>query len=284
MAYYPNNPNGAATAANSAPVVVTTDQVQDAFVTGASGQTASGNNLLLTSAGTAAIDTMAYSTGAPSYRSIYIQVIATGTISGALIFEGSNDNTNFVSQIMCSESNQSFAATPAISATSYYSAKIAFRYIRLRISTAITGGGSVQAIYRMSPCDYVPKYQPVTAGGTVNVISFPTSTTGYSLTSTASTNAASVKASAGNLYEITVSNTSASAAYVKFYNKAGSPTVGTDTPVLTIPVTATTTISEQFGALGKRFSTGIAIALTGALEASDTSNGPAGVQVSASYL
>lgn len=57
------------------------------------------------------------------------------------------------------------------------------------------------------------------------------------LNSAATTNATSVKATAGNIYTITLSNNGAAAAYFKLYNKATAPTVGTDTPldVITIP-------------------------------------------------
>ena len=44
----------------------------------------------------------------------------------------------------------------------------------------------------------------------------------------ASTNATSVKASAGRLYEIHLCNTSAALKFVKFYIKTSAPTVGTD--------------------------------------------------------
>ena len=57
------------------------------------------------------------------------------------------------------------------------------------------------------------------------------------LNSAATTNATNVKATAGNIYTINLSNNGAAAAYFKLYNKATAPTVGTDTPldVITIP-------------------------------------------------
>lgn len=109
-----------------------------------------------------------------------------------------------------------------------------------------------------------------------------------SVVSTASTNASAPKTSAGNLFEVTVSNPTATAVYVKFYNKASAPTVGTDVPVLTIAVPAAAAgVGEKsfnFGAIGKRFTTGIAMAVTGAAAATDTSNAVAGVQVHGTYV
>ena len=115
-----------------------------------------------------------------------------------------------------------------------------------------------------------------------------TNGTTYNAVTTASTNAAVVKASAGNLYEISISNPTATAAYVKLYNKATSPTVGTDVPVMTIAIPATAAgVGEKafnFGTVGKRFATGIGIACTAAAAATDTANAVAGVQINATYI
>lgn len=84
------------------------------------------------------------------------------------------------------------------------------------------------------------------------------------------TNATSLKTSAGTLYGIQVFNNSTTIGYLKLYNKASSPTVGTDTPikVIMIPVSSgvVVTIPEQ----GVAFSTGIAYAVTGGIANSDT--------------
>lgn len=96
--------------------------------------------------------------------------------------------------------------------------------------------------------------------------------TGARLISAASTNATSLKASAGTLYSVTAVNLNAAVRYLKFYNKASAPTVGSDTPVATIPIPASTTgagftISLPFGF---DFSTGIAYALTTGAADADT--------------
>src|SRR6516165_8021255 len=77
----------------------------------------------------------------------------------------------------------------------------------------------------------------------------------------ATTNATSLKASAGEMARIDVFNTATYAVFLKFYNKSSSPTVGTDTPVWTIPVSAGGGYSTEF-MRGKYFSTGIAYAIT----------------------
>lgn len=106
----------------------------------------------------------------------------------------------------------------------------------------------------------------------------------FNQTTAASLNVTTLKASAANLHEITVSNPTASPVYVKLYNKASNPTVGTDVPIMTIPVAAGATVAYEFGFYGKRFGTGLALAVTGAMATADTTNATAGALVSASYV
>lgn len=94
-------------------------------------------------------------------------------------------------------------------------------------------------------------------------------TTSSRVVAAASTNATSLKASAGNITEIDVFNVAAYDVFLKFYNKASAPTIGTDTPVWTIPIKAGTGYAREF-ALGKSFATGIAYAITKLQADSDT--------------
>lgn len=92
--------------------------------------------------------------------------------------------------------------------------------------------------------NYVPAVSeslPVvlTANPTVNTTEVTLITTTLAtLTSAATTNATSVKTSGGTIYNIVASNTGAAAAYLKIYNKASAPTVGTDIPVHTCVIPA----------------------------------------------
>ena len=73
--------------------------------------------------------------------------------------------------------------------------------------------------------------------------------------------------------------------YVKLYNKASAPTVGTDVPVLTIPVPAGGPVNLPFGATGHRFATGIALAITANAADSDTTAvGASEVKVATAYI
>lgn len=101
--------------------------------------------------------------------------------------------------------------------------------------------------------------------GTGNVIVLPT-TTDNSLAASkvicaASTNATSVKASAGKIYRIDAFNSDTVGYWVKFYNKASAPTVGTDVPVATkyVPAGGGFVIESTTGI---PYTTGIALAAT----------------------
>lgn len=96
--------------------------------------------------------------------------------------------------------------------------------------------------------------------------------------SLATTNGANVKATAGRVYFGMAVNTTAAVKYVKFYNKATTPTVGTDTPVLTIqiPANSSMSISDAVGVYGLFCSAGIGYGITGAAADSDTTAVAAG--------
>jgi hypothetical protein len=91
-----------------------------------------------------------------------------------------------------------------------------------------------------------------------------------------STNATNVKSSAGKLYQVSVYNNTASLKYLKIYNKASSPTVGSDTPIFTWPIPANGGFVADFPkghdfsiGLGYAMTTGAADADTGAVTAGD---------------
>lgn len=89
------------------------------------------------------------------------------------------------------------------------------------------------------------------------------------LSAAASTNGTSAKGSAGTLYHVMGYNAAAAGRYLKFYNKASAPVVGTDIPVLTIYLPAATAFVLPWPA-GRLFTTGIAYALTTGVADNDT--------------
>lgn len=100
--------------------------------------------------------------------------------------------------------------------------------------------------------------------------------TPYFVNSLATTNGALILTGTSGLQAFWASNTGATAAYVKLYNKATAPTVGTDVPEMVITVPATGQVELTPGFNGYRFPLGLGIAITGAAADSDTTAVAAG--------
>ena len=123
-------------------------------------------------------------------------------------------------------------------------------------------GGLTDAQLRATPVPISPR--PNTTG--------TNGTTAYKLISTASTNANNVKASGGNLYSIIAIGLTSTVRYLKIYSKATAPTVGTDVPLMTIPVPANTQgagVALPFS-MGVNFPLGIGVAITSGSADNDT--------------
>jgi hypothetical protein len=93
-----------------------------------------------------------------------------------------------------------------------------------------TTAGLTDAQLRATPVPVSPRSNTTGVNGT----------TPYKLISLATTNANVIKAAPGNLYSIVAIGLTSTARFLKLYNKATSPTVGTDVPVMTIPIPANT--------------------------------------------
>jgi hypothetical protein len=111
----------------------------------------------------------------------------------------------------------------------------------------------------------------VTTAGTPAVPATP-----YFVNSAASTNGALILTGTSGLQAFFASNTGASDAFVKLYNKATAPTVGTDVPEMVIKVPATGQVELTPGFQGYRFALGLGIAITGLAADTDTTAVAAG--------
>ena len=237
---------------------------------------------------------------------VVFHVKNTGTVTlaaGTFIFEASLDSTNgtdgtwFAIQAIRTNANTiegSIALTGMAANAGYASAweasVNAYKYMRLRCSVAVTANAIASwTIMRGSyatepiPGAQASATQPVSGTVTANwgTITAPLN---YNLRTAATNNAASIKASAGSIYELTVSNITATPVYVKFYNKTTAAAPATDIPILVIPVPANTTEFKQFGTIGKRFTTGISIAVVANAAINDNTNAVADVLVNVSYI
>lgn len=123
------------------------------------------------------------------------------------------------------------------------------------------------------------------AAGRLKTNTQPIAPTTSFYNSAATTNATSVKASSGRLFGVVANNVNAAARYLKLYDKATAPVVGTDVPKLTVPIPATGQVSLNIGELGLTFPTGIAFAITaGAADADVAAVAASEIKVALSYL
>lgn len=114
--------------------------------------------------------------------------------------------------------------------------------------------------------------------------------TSYGLQSAASTNATSVKASAGVLAGMNLINTTTTIYYLRMYNLAAAPTCSSATGfVRTWPIPPAAAsggaggIAVHLPVNGSAFSTGIAFCLTGGPTSTDNTNAATGVFVNLDY-
>lgn len=229
-------------------------------------------------------------------------VQTTGTYTGALSPQCTVNGTTWVTMsgasVIRNLSGDALAATISSGAQSVY-ALSAPGCVKIRITAlaAVTGTATVTINANSSPNSItVATALPagaaaigaVTGSGTFTTSGTTTATLAASSTvtpvpltaqgcsttshtiSAASTNATNVKNGVGVVCTIQISNINAAARYLKLYNKASAPTVGTDTPVMTIMLPPTSNQVFNFAPFGLRFSTGISFALTTGITVADT--------------
>lgn len=220
---------------------------------------------------------------------VVFHVNNTGTAAmaaGQFAFEASLDSTTgtdgtwFAIQAVASNANTIVTNTGTLSIAIGAGHTVAWEcsvngnmWVRIRCTTSATTNAAarwsiLRGVYATEPIPaaQVSATQPVSG----SVTSTPATPTAYTLSGAATTNAAVVKATAGTLYSILVSNTAASTVFLKLYNKATAPTVGTDVPVAVVPVPASGLQQLSLGALGHRFGAGIGIAITAGAADTDT--------------
>jgi hypothetical protein len=284
----------------------------DLYVIGQSAQTALVNNILTTTAGSAATDAL-------GYHSAAVQLICpAGTYTtGQVTFEGSNDNVNF--QTIPVYSQSILTGTPIVAAITLatttslvYTFPIQTRYIRCRISTAISGASAqVQAFTKLSVAAWSPGVVQVAQGtaanlqstatiasGTVTTVSTVTSVSAVAaINSVATTNGLSlgtqispatpailtVKGSAGRLHFLSVGNPNTSAVYLKLFNQT-SVTLGTTSATMNFYIPQSSVLNIPINDVGLYFGTGIILAVTGGASLSDNTAITTGCEVNYSYI
>lgn len=199
----------------------------------------------------------------------------TGVYSGALTPQVSQNGINWVtmagvSAILNVGTGFSTATIPS-GATGMFAVDVsAIANFRLVALAAVTG---VAAVTMQATCSaqMVAIDNPLPAGtnslGAVGLLPSGT-TSGYptasKLISAAGTNATLIKAAAANLGMLIAFNASAATKFLKLYNKASAPVVGTDVPVHTFPIPAGQNLLIPIPTAGYRLSLGLGLGITGA--------------------
>lgn len=256
------------------PLPIAADGVLDAATSTASATSA---------ATVVAVSTLGYSGG-----SFHVTAVGSGN---TITFEATNDDTNWTSIDTHGEAGVQSNNGSIRSITSnvgIYRFVGAYKQVRARVSVYGSGTVTISVTLKRDvagwPANAMPSNnQTINAGSLVGVTyCFPALYEGSnyqreSFTLNASripssantTNATVAKASAGFLHAVCCYNTNAALRYLKLYNKATAPTVGTDTPVLTFPLKPSDTFRTMWPN-ARYFSAGISYALTTGAADSDT--------------
>ncbi len=229
----------------------------------------------------AALNAVLWDTGTDSNLSQYSlgSVDIRGMGTATLQIQGTNDdgaNWVVIGLINVAGTN---AIVGSVSSNNTYLFPMGMRRYRA-ILTAWTSG-NITANPSFNVSGVLPAYAAQLGAGSADIGLFhpiaPVGATGaatkHRLVSAATTNAQNVSAVANKrLIGGAIVNTSAAIKYLKFFNKASAPTVGTDVPVLTIslPVGQTTPLSPLLSDYGSLFAAGLSYAITGAATDLDT--------------
>lgn len=240
------------------------------------------------------------STFVANYSTVAVSM-ATAALSGHTVaFEVSNDakinpdtgqwdgtsgtwygvlgqRTNAVTQ---ETGGTTLAATPAYG---WIVPVVGFRFFRVRATAHASGSATWILVSDDDQAALAPNNGSVTVGalpagtsligdvgGQVRATTGGLASIARLISAAASTNATNIKGSAARVYKIRGYNAAAAVRYLKLYNKATAPTVGTDTPVATIALKPSDIFDIDFGLLGEYFATGVGYALTTGSPDADT--------------
>lgn len=229
-----------------------------------------------TSSVTIVNDDLISSVDVSRYKFISLQL--TGTWVGTVSFEGSNSNGTFYPIVSSDPSGGNSVGQSSSTTNRLVKIPTIYKFLRVRV-TAYTSGSVTGVAYGHrdeNSSGLISAIGPVTLSpettkviGTVNIAGSGGTPTYQKFISAAGTNATLVSSSASKITILHIVNGGDGLRYFKLYNKASAPTVGTDVPLITIGIPATSSSSFTLPALiGIDFSVGISFAIT--LGATDT--------------
>ena len=241
-------------------------------------------NLLDSAAGTAALDVSDYQSG----DLVIISTATTGsyTIQAALdsAFTSGVHALQVYDKTVQNAVPANGAVTPTAATRIWQLNLQGVNFLRVNLSGGITAG-TIRAFAVLNQAPFFPFQLSLNSAqnlGTLSTVSAISNAgtpaapaTPYFVNSAATTNGALILAGTSGLQAFWATNTGAAAAFVKLYNKATAPTVGTDVPEMIIPVPAAVggvpgVAQITPGVNGYRFPLGLGIAITGGVADSDT--------------
>lgn len=286
MAFSVNPPNGVFTP-SQAVVTLAAGSVDGSgnLISGAAVSNRDSNNSSSSNLANGAVFT-GTGTDVSRYAAVFVSVYAShASATNGLQFQWSVDNTNWRT-----------SDTYTIPATTYkqFAVQATSQYFRL----VYTNGGTLTTTLELTTMlktgtNPVSSQKPANGrslendmqeviaydglfNGTSLDLSAKPSSINRLLSAAASTNGTLVKNASGDLFNIDGYNNNAAARFLKLYNKASAPTVGTDTPIRTMRLPPTSQYSFSFNpplyfgtGIGFGCTTAAADADTGALTAGD---------------
>jgi hypothetical protein len=232
-------------------------------------------------AGVIVINTVLLTVDLLRYNGVSIQCVTMGT-AGVVTPEWSNDNTTWLAATIFTQAG---ASALTFNAAGLWVAPVHARYMRLRLSTATTAGTTNIQVHALAgrPQNWLatqPVSGTVTATVTAGTVNPVVPATPYILNSAATTNEALILTGTSGLQAFYATNTGATPAFVKLYNKATAP-ISTDVPAMILPVPAAVSgvpgvATLPIGFSGFRFALGLGIRITGAVADNDTTAVAAG--------
>jgi hypothetical protein len=224
------------------------------------------------------------------YKFISLQLV--GTWAATVSFQGSNDGGTFYPIVTSNPSGGQAIGESSTTENRLVKVPTIYKFVRIRV-TAYTSGiveGVAFGHRDENSSGLIAAIGPVTLNpettkkiGNVGIAQSGSTVTYQKFISDTTTNATAVSSVPANISILHMENSGDGVRYVKFYNKASAPVVGTDVPLITIGIPAVSSSSFTLPALvGIDFSIGISFAIT--LGAADSDTTPLSVAANVTGL
>ncbi len=214
-----------------------------------------------------AVNTDMFSLDCSKFSTLFFHMVGGG--NGTITFQGSNDGINWLNVIGYNSLTPTSSTSTASATAAGYVIPVCFKYHRFRCTTYNSGPINAYITQTTNPqqlfLNTAITSAATTQSGTWRNEMIPNTGTlglsGYRVLSTTTTNAASIKATAGRIFNITATNTGASTVFLKLHNSATAPSVGVTAVVRTYALIPNQILQINLTG-GDYFSSGIGMSIT----------------------